>query len=269
MRRNSPVRDVRKTLARSAAAAFAIGLAGVGSSSAASAAELVSSPLILAAPAETPASVVCHFSNIGGQTVRVTGRKLFRQDGSNVPLTANSCGGPDGFNLGPRSACTISGAAVGNVGYGCKGGVGSAGAVRASIEMRDASPKVVRSALVAVGVGGTSATDFQTISSPALFGAPNQSRAFCQIANAGATSARLKNYEIRSSTGAVVPSRLEGCAGAPEATIPPGKSCVVTNISPTPALDLQCRVAVTRKANIRGAFYLLSDTEVLNWKPVR
>lgn len=254
--------------ARLTTAAVVAALCCVLADASAKAAELVSSPVIIASANLGAIEVACHFNNISGQALRVTDRQLFRSDGRNVQLTSNTCGPVGGFALAPRATCTITGSGVGLTGYGCKASVSKSAPLRAAVELR-ANGRVVSSTPLTAGDGGTSATDFKAISSTAMFGAPSQRDAMCLVTNAGATAAKLKNYEIRSSTGAIIASELSDCRGAPEATIPAGKSCLVRNVAPTPVLDLQCRVAVTRKANIRASLHLLSDSAVLNWNPVR
>lgn len=231
----------------------------------------IGSPVLFVDGLGAPSNVTCYFSNIGERKVTIADRAIVQRDGGKSRLTANTCGKPSGFDLKPGEICYIATTETTFGGYRCMARVaaGDAGQVRASVELRDASPKVVNSAALTTGPADTPTDEFRTIASAPMFGAPDQRGASCLISNLGSKTALLKKFEIRTSSGRKVPTIVSFCDDAPVVKIKPGETCAVAS-SGLPNSDLRCQASVTRSADIRATFIILGEGNVvLNARPVR
>lgn len=252
-----------------AAALVACGL-GAAPSGAGAADAWIGSPVIRLNDTAKPKSVVCFFSNVGDRKLKISDQSIFERDGTRAKITAKTCGSTSGFKLAPGEICSITTTKTSSTDYGCKARASDPKLVRGSVELRNGSPTTLASAPLTAGPKGTPADEFRTLASPPMFGALNQAYAICNFTNLGTQAARLTGYELKSSTGEVIPSFVSYCgAGAGgEVQIDPGQTCGLSGF--IEAKDLRCKGSVTRSSDIRASVLIAGGENVtLNWRPLR
>jgi len=194
-------------------------------------------------------NATCYFSNVGKRAVRLKAMTMFEAGGFEKPLVANSCGAVEGTRLAPGASCFI-GTNVATSTTACSALVDDGAAMRGTIEFRSPDGTVNSRARLSAGSGGRSGSEFETLASPAVFSSPTSSIIVCFVTNVGSKPARARKAEMTTSTGAEIPLTRDGCSGA---TLAPGQSCLFEGSAADPRTDRQCRISVTRKADIRGS----------------
>ena len=209
-------------------------------------------------------SATCYFTNVGKKFVRIKDIRLMEQSGAKVTPTSNSCGNPKGAKLAPNRSCFVGAPRQFGSGILCSALVDDRAAVRGSLEQRDASAKVLTSTELTVGTGGTSGGEFETMASPAMFGAPSQRRATCTITNFGSKIAQYRKPKIVRFDGTTLPTE-DDCQGF----IAPTETCRFSAFD-IGVNDVHCRLEVKWKADLRGVLLLQDlDYNFLNSQPMR
>ena len=215
-----------------------------------------------------PSSITCYFVNVGKKFVRLKDIELFHRDDGKLVPSANSCGDTKGTTLAPGRSCFV-GAPANNSFYFCSALVDDRASVRASFEVRDGAAKVLRSTELTAGTGKTSGDAFETLATPAMFGAPNPRAAACQFTNVGSKPAKYRKLRIVRFDGTSLPTVGSDCGSAKSGFVKPNETCNFSVQNPG-SFDVHCRVEVTRKADFRGAMRLQGDYyEILNVQPMR
>lgn len=216
-------------------------------------------------------NVTCYFSNAGKRAIALQNVTMSGLRGETFTPGSNTCGALTGFDLSPGETCFI-GASVRlrPNGVACRSrAVGDAAYLRGSIEVRTQGHIVLESASLSIGRGQNSPEAFRDVSSPPLFGSPQQTDARCSFTNVGEADARLKDFRFVRSDGSVAPMAYNGCAATGEYVLAPGRTCEIgMSFAAGSATDIQCRAQTTRKADIRGILRVIEAGEVRNSRPL-
>lgn len=197
----------------------------------------------------------CRLSNAGKSAIRVKDLKIQDYQQNTLPPTSNTCGDPASFKLKPNSSCYIQMQVVRSTAIRCLALVSDPKSARGALEeIGQGAPR--HRLRLRPGVGSSSAGKFKLLASPPTFGSSNQVAVDCDISNVGKTPVRLKKREIVTSTGAPIAIATDTCGD----TLQAGQNCYFSANANAPLTDRQCRVMVTRKANLRGG---LSYTHIM------
>lgn len=214
---------------------LAVGLSGLPSP--ASAAEFTRIASHLLAP---QANASCYLSNPGPDAIKAKDLKFLTAEGGVLAPEVNTCG-TKGFTLAPGATCFIG---VNNpaTALACSALVSDPETTRGSLESRVAQySQVLARARMTAGSGGSSASEFEAFASPPAFNHHAPHSIICRITNVGETPIAIAT---------------DTCGD----TLQAGQNCYFSANANAPTTDRQCRVMVTRKANLRGG---LSYTHIM------